>query len=186
VLTYPKHDSRVDANGIETYVVWNRCKVPPVGQGANRICADADVVMKASRDIGRTWSELRCVSCAVGHQFFPWIRTDRSRNVVNVAYYSAPANARGFQVRLSQIAPGGATPDPVSNVYVMTTILNNVTAAPGFNSQDLSTRIGVAARGTGVNGQSRAYVHHTSTAVPGVYDGRSLPEQNNHLSRLDY
>jgi hypothetical protein len=34
VLTYPKHDSRVDANGIETYVVWNRCKVPPVGQGA--------------------------------------------------------------------------------------------------------------------------------------------------------
>ena len=27
VFTHPKHDHRVDTNGIETYVTWERCKV---------------------------------------------------------------------------------------------------------------------------------------------------------------
>ena len=48
----------------------------------------------------------------------------------------------------------------------------------------MGSYIGIYARST--PGGSRAYVHHTHTAVNGVYNGVPAPEQNNHLSRFDY
>jgi len=44
--------------------------------------------------------------------------------------------------------------------------------------------IGMAAR-SGASG-SRAYVHYTHTSVPGTYNGIADPEENNHLSRIDF
>jgi hypothetical protein len=52
---------------------------------------------------------------------------------------------------------------------------------PTFNN-----RPGLAARGTGAVGQSRAYVHFSYHNIQGLYVGTQAPDQNNHLSRFDY
>jgi hypothetical protein len=47
-------------------------------------------------------------------------------------------------------------------------------------------RLGMAANGTGVSGQSRAYVGFTWNSVFGVYAGVDSADVNNHLSNLQY
>jgi hypothetical protein len=88
VRANPHHDHRVDANGTETYYVWSRCKVPP-SVTSIVICPDQDVVMKVSKDNGLTWSAIICVACEPEDQFIPAIRTDASRNIVSIVYYSS-------------------------------------------------------------------------------------------------
>ena len=65
-------------------MVWDRCKVPLLALGLVGTCPDADVVMKGSNNNGLTWSALANVNVSNQDQFFPWIRTDRSRNIVNI------------------------------------------------------------------------------------------------------
>jgi hypothetical protein len=133
VTTRPTHDHRLDANGIETYVGWDRCKVALF---VGFYCFDANVVMKASNNNGASWSVLTCVNCATEDQFLPWVKTDRSRNIVNIAYYSSAADPT-FQHRvrviLGHINPGGATPDPIEG-HTITTLLNDPTASLEFSS----------------------------------------------------
>jgi hypothetical protein len=190
VVTYPKHDHRVDANGTETYVVWDRCKVALIFA---RMCPDADVVMKASRNNGVTWSALTCVRCTAQDQFFSTIKTDRSRNIINIAFVGSGGDAtfqHRLQVVLEHIQPGSATPDPVADLHTLTTLLNDPSGNPDparlGRHPFFGDHIGVAARGTGTDGQSRAYVHYTYNNIQGVYNGVQVPELNNHLSRLDY
>ncbi len=190
VVTHPKHDHRVDANGTETYVVWDRCKVALIFAS---MCPDADVVMKASKNNGATWSALTCASCADQDQFLSTIKTDRSRNIINIAFVGSGGDAtfqHRLQVALKHIQPGSATPDPVADLHTLTTLLNDPSGLGAFNFLGsfffFGDYIGVAARGTGMDGQSRAYVHYTYNNIQGVYNGIQVPELNNHLSRFDY
>jgi hypothetical protein len=145
--------------------------------------------MKASNNNGVDWSALTCVDCAGQDHFFPAIKTDRSRNIVNLAYYSSTADA-SFQHRvriaLRQITPGGATPDLPAATHFLTTRLNDPSGDPVTEVPFFGAYIGVAARGTGTNGQSTAYVHYTYNNFQALYHGMHVPEPNNHLSRLDY
>jgi hypothetical protein len=187
ITTHPQHAHRVDANGTETYVVWDRCKVP-VPFGPTGVCPDADVVLKASNNDGATWSALTCLSCFAQDQFFPAIRADRSRNIITIAYYANGGDAtfqHRVQVLLRHINPGGTTPDP-SDVHTITTLLNDPSGDPLLGGTDFGGYIAVATRGTGADGQSRAYVHYTYNNIQGTLSGVQVPEQNNHLSRLDY
>jgi hypothetical protein len=184
----PQHAHRMDANGTETYVVWDQCKTG-AGDGLT-FCPDADVVMKASRDNGVTWSALTCVSCVAQDQFLPAVAADRSRNIINIALYSSSSDAtfqRRVRLILYHITPGGATPDPV-DAHTITTLLNDPSGDPhkAVTGGGVGESLGIAARGTGVDGQSRAYVHYTYHNIQGTYNGQQVPEPNNHLSRLDY
>jgi hypothetical protein len=184
----PQHAHRLDANGTETYVVWDQCKTG-AGNGLE-FCPDADVVMKASRDNGATWSALTCVSCVAQDQFLPAVAADRSRNIINIALYSSSSDAtfqRRVRLILYHINPGSATPDPV-DAHVITTLLNDPSGDPHkvVPGSGFGESLGIAARGTGVDGQSRAYVHYTYHNIQGTYNGQQVPEPNNHLSRLDY
>jgi hypothetical protein len=196
---FPAHAHRRDANGIETYVVWDRCKVLPrcIGFPADCFCPDADVVMKASNNDGAMWfpAQPAPVATGAGDQFHPAVTTDRSREIVNIAYYSTAKDAgfhRRARVILKQIIPGGTTPDPVGGGQIITTRPSELLGlSPAFigNVPFFTGRgpgIGLAARGTGVDGQSRIYIHHTSNSIQGTYSGVSFPDQNNHLSRLEY
>ena len=199
VTTHPKHDHRQDANGTETYVVWEQCKVSIQGgiSPPYPFCPDADVMMAATRNDGATWSAPTCVACGAEDQFFPAIKTDRSRNIVNIAFTarrSDPTFQRRARLFLTHINPGTATPDPVTDIHMLTTLLNDLEAGPtapvDHRSEHLrcsSARyIGLAARGTGADGGSRAYVHFTYNNIQGLYSGILVPELNNHLGRLDY
>ncbi len=46
--------------------------------------------------------------------------------------------------------------------------------------------IGVAARGSGGAGNSRAYVGHTNDSRLGLYNGAMNGDSNNHVSKVTY
>ena len=161
--------------------------------------------MKGSNTLGATWSTVHCVNCSPGDQFGPAIRTDPSRNVVNIAYYTTqnePTFHQRVQVFLQHVVPGGtSSPDFVSDAHVLTTLLSGLPTAatgnvnvPGFPGGLLGYqsvlvnhhRLGVAARGTGAAHASHAYVHFSFGNLQGVYSGLLAPDLNNHLSRFDY
>jgi hypothetical protein len=187
--TFPKHSHRRDSNGIETYVVWDRCKVSTAvaypGLTFVDVCPDADLVMAASNDNGQNWA-FAVVDAGVQDQFQPSIATDLSTNIVNIAYYSSQADRFQHQSRilLRQILPGPSTPDPVTSPQVITTVPMDPSADPFLQGIYIGDYMGLAARG--VPGGSRAYIHYTHTAAGGLYNGVRDPEENNHLSRFDY
>ncbi len=188
MFTYPKHTSRTESGGkFTTFLVYDDCRNPfAFGNPPVTVCLDAEVMLVTSTDNGTTWSNPVSVDNATGHHFYPAIGTDASTGIVNLAYYSAEGDKFNHQVRvfrnqipLGSIAPG--TPQPV------TTILNPIDHTPQFLGQDLSDLyMGVIARGNGVAGQSRLYTSFDSTAVSGTYEGRSLPELNNHISFFSF
>jgi hypothetical protein len=65
------------------------------------------------------------------------------------------------------------------------TLQNDPSGNP-FHVGVFGDHLGVAARGTGTDGQSRAYIHSTLNNIQGTYNGVQVPEPNNHLSRFDY
>ena len=168
------------------------------------VCPDADVMMAASRDDGVTWSappvcplrRRRTSSCP------------RSRPTAPVTSSTSPITALGvdptFQ-RRSRISspisvPGPATPDRVTDYHQITSLPNDLEAGPHPTQwtdhlpappfQEIGRfvgalgSIGLAARGTGADGGSRAYVHFTYNNIQGLYRGIPVPELNNHLGRL--
>ncbi len=188
--TFPKHAHRQDANGIETYVVWDRCKVstavPYPGLTFVNKCPDADILMAASADNGQNW-HFATLDTAAQDQFQPWITTDRATNVLRIAYYTSAADTffqHRAQVVVRAIPPGGATPDPPDDPQVVTSIPLEPNGDPVMQGVFIGHYIGMAAR-SGASG-SRAYVHYTHTSVPGTYNGIADPEENNHLSRIDF
>jgi hypothetical protein len=183
ITTNPKHENRQDGNGVETYVVWDRCKVPNIHGGD--LCPDVDIRLAASNNNGASWTFAN-VDTGDGDQYFPAIRTDSS-NLVNIAYMSAQGDGgmnHRSRVLLRQIAPGGATPDPVSAAKVITTLPMDPSGDFFFGDAYIGSYIGVASRSTATG--KRAYIHYTHTAVNGIYNGVPAPEQNNHLSGFDY
>lgn len=187
--TFPKHTHRQDQNGIETYVVWERCKVSAAvkypGLTFVSICPDADLVMAASSDNGGTWN-FAGLDTGPQDQFQAAIATDPFTNIVNIAYYSSQADAfqHRSRVLLRQILPGPSTPDPVTDPVTITAVPMDPNTDPFLQGIFIGYYIGVAARG-GPAG-SETYIHYTHTAVKGLYHGAADPEQNNHLSRFDY
>jgi hypothetical protein len=188
--TFPRHVHRQDANGTETYVVWDRCKVstavPYPGLTFVGRCVDADIVMAASADNGRTW-RFAGLDTSAQDQFQPWVSRDRATNVIHVGYYTTNDDIlfqHRARVALRQILPGGSTPDPPTAAEVITTVPIEPNGDPVLQGIFIGHYLGVSAR-TGASGV-RVYVHYTHTAEPGTYNGVSDPEQNNHLSRIDY
>lgn len=188
--TYPKHAHRQDQNGTETYVVWERCKVSTAieypGLTFVNICPDADLLMAASKDNGQTWS-FGDLDTGPQDQLQPWIAADASTNTLNIVYYSSQADTffqHKLRVMLRQIAPGSSTPDAVGPPQTITTLAMDPSTDPVLQGIFIGHYPGVAARGTGSG--SRAYIHHTHTALFGMYHSSTAPEQNNHLSRFDY
>jgi hypothetical protein len=129
------------------------------------------------------------VSASAGQQFFGALALDTSTNTVNLGYYSTE-NDR-FQLRpqvfLAQIAPGTTT---VEEPHLLTSDFGDVQASPPIvifgQPVAFGDRIGIAANGTGVSGQSRAYVGFTWDSVFGIYAGVNSADVNNHLTNVQY
>ena len=121
----------------------------------------------------------------------PWIRTDASRNIVNIAYYSNFADSFNHRpvVVTKQILPctPTATGCPLglpSNVF---TTLDEPQAdnqffvfGPGFGDYQ-----GVAARGTGP-GASRSYFGYTANFRMGLTEGIAVPDEDNYINQFSY
>jgi hypothetical protein len=183
--TFPKLAHRQDTNGIETYVVWERCKVSTkvVYPGLNlvSVCPDSDLMMAASADNGQTWHTAP-LDTSPQDQFQASLAVDPATNAVNIAYYSSAADPlqHKFQVLLRQVPPGPATPDAAGVPVIVTAKAIEPAGDPVLQGIFIGHYFGLAARG------NRAYVHFMSTSFNGSYNGASAPEQNNHLSQVDF
>jgi hypothetical protein len=202
---YPRHVNRLESDDktVTTFMVYDECDVAPIqphgiggssGIGASfgiggSFCPKTDVVMTSSTDDGATWSPLTKVSSSAGQQFFGAIANDTSTGTVNIAYYSTENDF--FQLRpqvfLAQILPGTTS---VGTPQMLTSANADVQATPpiSFDVQPtfFGSQIGVAALGTGIAGQSTAYVSFTWNSVAGTYNGVSSPDVNNHLVTFHY
>lgn len=188
--TFPKHVHRQDANGTETYVVWDRCKVstavPYPGLTFVSRCADADIVMAASDDNGQSW-HFGALDIRSQDQFQPAVAMDRATNTIQVGYYTTVADVvfqHRAQVAVRQIPPGASTPDAPMAAQMITTVPLEPNGDPVMQGIFIGHYLGIAARSAGSG--ARAYVHYTHTSDLGTYNGVSDPEQNNHLSRVDF
>jgi hypothetical protein len=195
-FTNARHAHRLEADGktVTTFVVWDRCaeyftfiRSPNPNQPA--LCLNADVVMRASTDGGKTWSATTAVNTDPGHQFFPSISTDDSTGIVNIVYYDTEQDFLGKRmvVALNQIAAGSqevGAPVQLTTTPIPWDADPNQTALP---VDDFDFHFGMKARGMGTPGFSRLYVSFTSTGDrEGLYQGQSLPEQNNNLQEILY
>jgi hypothetical protein len=190
---YPRHVNRLESDGktVTTFMVYDQCDVAVIQQHGigGPFCSKTDVVMTSSTDDGATWSPVTLVSSSAGQQFFGAIANDTSTGTINIAYYSTQNDF--FQLRpqvfLAQIVPGTSS---VGTPQLLTSAFADVQATPpiSFDAQPqfFGDQIGIAVTGTGVVGQSTAYVSFTWNSVAGTYDGVSSPDVNNHLTTFQY
>jgi hypothetical protein len=189
----PRHINRLESDGktTTTFMVFDQCDVAVIQQngGGQPFCAKNDVVMTTSTDDGATWSAVILVSSSPGQQFFGAIANDTSTGIVNIAYYSTENDF--FQLRpqlfLTQIQPGTIK---VGAPQLLTSASADVQASPPIVELDqpefFGSQIGIAATGTGIAGESTAYISFTWTSVAGTYNGVSSPDVNNHLTTFQY
>jgi hypothetical protein len=182
--TFPKHADRTDSAGkFTTFLMYDDCKNfnPPNGP-----CINAEVLITASTDNGKTWSAPVSVDNANGHHFYPAITTDASTGTVTFTYYSTQGDFFNHEVQVwaNQIRPGT---NAVGTPQRITKVLDPIDENPkdlGLLQSDAF--MGVIARGNGVSGQSRVYTSFDSTTVPGNYEGRPDADLNNHISVFSY
>jgi hypothetical protein len=189
---YPRHVNRLESDGktVTTFMVYDQCDVAATPHDiGGPFCPKTDVVMISSTDDGATWSPVTLVSSSPGQQYFGAIANDTSTGTINIAYYSTQNDF--FQLRpqvfLAQILPGTTS---VGTPQLLTSAFADVQATPpiSFDAQPtfFGDQIGIAATGTGITGQSTAYVSFTWNSVAGTYDGVSSPDVNNHLTTFQY
>jgi hypothetical protein len=188
--TYPRHVHRLESDGVTvtTFLVYDRCDAAVV-TGLNFYCPKNSVVLTTSQNNGASWSPIAKVTDSAGQQFFSTIANDQSTGTVNIAYYSTENDAfsQRPQVFLVQVEPGSITPGTPR-------VLTTADADPQSSSpliisgqpEVFGDRLGVASAGTGVAGDSRAYVGFTWNSVAGTYNGVLNPDTNNQLTRFTY
>lgn len=186
IATYPKHDERMDSSGaIQTVVVWDRCKVGPILFGSAFLgpaCPDADVFFSTTSNDGSTWSTPSSVASTSQNEFFPWIKTDVSKNITNIVYYSSVDSVHHrLQLFMKQITAAG-----LSSAFALTTVPDEPDDDPIIGGTIFGDYIGLAARGTSVTGQSRAYPSFTYNTRLGTYGGIHVGQQDNFLSMETY
>ena len=185
-FTYPKHADRAEAGGKSTsFVVYDDCRNPFVQSNPPLTeCLNAEVMMTASADGGKTWSSPVSVDTASGHHFYPAITTDPSTGIVNIAYYSTEGDKFKHEVRVfrNQITPGGTA---VGTPTMVTKILDPIDGDPDeLGALQADAYMGAVARGTSVSGRSRLYISFDSTVATGTYEGHPAPELNNSIIQV--
>ena len=139
------------------------------------------------------WSSPALVDTAGKDQFFPWIKTERTTNTVNITYYTAEADyySHKLQVKLAQIAPGGTVPELPAGTTIVAPSQDDPAADPFLGDDFFGDYIGVVGVAGTVNGTAvhRAYLGFTYNVYYGFYGGTPKighGEQNNHVARFDY
>ena len=186
IATYPKHVERADGTA---FVFWDRCHVfPDLPFSGGQNCANADIVMSVSTNVGATWSSPRAVNAGFGHQVMPRPVFDANTNITNIAYLNCNDSFKNRCTISAQQVPAGST-TPGSLIIVTSGGDSPAAEAnlPSFLPQ-FGDYIGAAARGTGAAGGSRLYVGYTSNLTLGTYSQgtQTNPESNNFLIKVVY
>jgi hypothetical protein len=168
---------------MEEFVAWSRCKVDPyywVGVVPFLHCVDSDVVftwsVTDSAGVPLGWAPPILADASKRHQLMPSLKTDSSRNTIELVYLSAskdPYNERYLVVR-REIAPGAYAPGGPSTL----TSVPIEPSADAFLPLFLGDSLGLSAGG------GHAYVSFTGEAYAGVVHKTLIPGSNNLLLKF--
>jgi hypothetical protein len=184
----PKHASRRESDGsFTTFLIYDRCNaiISPSFVATDPVCSKVDLLLTNSTNNGANWSTPTAVESVAAHQYFGNIRVDASTGITSIAYYSSQNDflRQRSQIFLSQIPVGSTTVGQPN-------ILTSAPTDPNVGIQDLGfgpgTGIGLAVAGTGKTGQSKVYVHFTSTNFFGISNKTRQPNPTNTLVPFSY
>jgi len=191
-FSYTQHADRQESDGtFTTFLVYDDCSnpytPPPPPNDQPTYCLGTRVHMTFSTDNGQTWSKPVTVDNHNGFHVFPTITNDASTGTVSVVHYSTEGDYFEHEIRvvLNQITPGTTTLGPSQLVTSFTP--TDLPPALGFQiivGYDLY--MGAVAHGTGKAGESHLYLSFDSEAINGTYNGKPLPELNNHIKLLTF
>jgi hypothetical protein len=196
VVTYPTHDYRIKNGKYEEFVAWSRCKSQSLVTVAGRSdlypvfyveCPDADVHMTWSQTdstgAAMGWAPVTAVNDRVHDQVMPWVKTDHSREIVNIAYMSAEKDPFGHRLYVmeNQIPLSGYAPSPP---ILITTKPSEPFDDPMLFGAFIGDYIGMTAKGNGAT--SRAYIGTTAQYYKGLVNGVPAIDEDNVVSALDY
>jgi hypothetical protein len=181
--TFPVHDYRVNGNNMEEFVAWARCKVDPyfwVGSLPFQNCVDADVLFTWSvtdaNGAPLEWALPVLADGARGHQIMPALKTDRSRNTIEMVYLSTSADAyneRYLAVR-REFPPGMYSPDSPRRLISVPIEPN----ADAFLRLFIGNSLGLSAR------QGSGYLSFTGEAYEGLVRKTLIPGNNDLVHRF--
>jgi len=141
-------------------------------------------------DVVYTWSATDAAGVPLGwatpaladerkrHQLMPSLKTDRSRNTIELVYLNASQDvySERYLVSRREIAPGSYAPGASSNLISMPI----EPSADAFLPLFIGDNLGLSAQG------GRSYVSFTGEAYAGIVRKNLVPGNNNLLLRVDH
>jgi len=193
VNTYPTHDYRIKDGIYEEFLAWSRCKTDPytiVGSAYPvlfLVCSDADVVLTWSQtdETGSPlgWAPVAPLNDHEKDQVMPWVKTDHSREVVNVAYLSAEKDPFGHRLIMMENQIPAASYSPYRPIAITTVPTEPFEDRVLFGAF-IGDYIGMATKKD--DDFVRAYFGSTSQFFKGAVNGVPAIDQDNVIIRLDY
>jgi hypothetical protein len=128
------------------------------------------------------WSPVTGFDVRAHDQIMPWVKTDHSRDIINIAYLSSQLDIYGHRLEMVNVQIDAGTYK--SNPPIFASAATEPNADYFLGPFFFGDYIGLAARGNRTG--SRAYVGFTGTIFKGIVQGRTVPGQNNLMSAVDY
>jgi hypothetical protein len=173
IATYPKNDVAMVDGRPRVYVTWDACAVRVL----DVVCEDARVKLSWSDDLGRTWIDPVIVSVS-GHNYFPTIDVDPTRNRMVIAYFTSrydPVFDNRQDVEVVTLAPATGR---VLRRARLTQVSNEPEADPLLRGSFIGDYMEVVA----LNGTDLVHYNANYRRVPLLARGRAVPQQDNFLT----
>jgi hypothetical protein len=157
------------------FVVWDACRARVLG---GNVCEDPVIKLKASDDLGASWSGTKVVS-EDGPNYFPTISNDRNGPNVAIAYYTSRFDNRFDNRQDVELVTLNPKTLGVTRRQRLTSLSNESEADPVLGGFFIGDYFEVFAGG------GRALVHYNANyrSIQLLNEGVPVPQQDNFLRR---
>jgi hypothetical protein len=173
IATMQKNEVRMVNGKPRVYVVWDACRARVLG---GSVCEDPVIKLKASDDLGASWSGTKVVSKG-GPNYFPTISNDRDGPNVAIAYFTNRFDPRFDNRQDVELVTLNPRTLGVSQRQRLTALSNEPEADPVLGGSFIGDYIEVFAL------NNRALVHYNANyrQIRVLGEGLPVPQQDNYL-----
>jgi hypothetical protein len=175
VATYPKNEVRMIEGEPRVFVVWDACRARVLG---DTVCEDPLIKLKASDDLGASWSSTKVVSEG-GPNYFPTISNDRNGPNVAIAYFTNRFDSRFDNRQDVELVTLNPETLGVSQRQRLTSLSNEPESDPVLGGLFIGDYIEVFAL------RNQALVHYNANyrQIRVLGEGLPVPQQDNYVRR---